>query len=54
MDEREQREAEAYEFKKNLSVSSFMTIPFLALNYYDSVYFIIYFCISAALLVYKV
>ena len=31
-----------------------MNIPFLALNYYDSMYFIIYFCISVSLLVYKV
>lgn len=31
-----------------------MTIPFLALNYYDSIYFIIYTVITIALLIYKV
>ena len=53
-DNREQREAEAYEFKKNISINSFMSIPFLALNYYDAIYFLLYFCISAGLIVYKV
>ena len=31
-----------------------MTIPFLALNYYDAIYFIIYIIITIALLIYKV
>ena len=31
-----------------------MTIPFLALNYYDSIYFVIYTVITIALLIYKV
>ena len=41
------------EFKKNLSVSTFMALPFLALNHYDALFTLVYMVIAIGLLAYK-
>lgn len=41
------------DFRKNLSINTYMAIPFLAINYYDLIFFIIYMIITIGLLIYK-
>jgi hypothetical protein len=49
----EAEEQEQHEFKKNLSPTTLMALPFLALNRYDRLFFILYMFIAIALLAYK-
>lgn len=50
----EEQENEAREFRKNISVNSFMSIPFTSMNFYETAYFAIYMIISIGLFLYKV
>ena len=50
----QKREEEEHELRKKLSINTFMAIPFLALNFYDVVFFIVYTIITLGLLIYKV
>jgi hypothetical protein len=41
------------DFKKNLSISTLLSIPFLAINFYDALFLIVYLFIAITLLIYK-
>ena len=42
------------DFRKKISINTFMAIPFLALNFYDVIFFAVYTIITIGLLIYKV
>lgn len=49
----EEAEKQEKEFRKNLSVPTIMTVPFLALNHYDALFMLVYLFVAVALLTYK-
>ena len=47
------KDDEDHDDRKKVSINTFMAIPFLGLNFYDTLFFAIYCIITVGLLIYK-